>query len=103
MLTSLNIVYSVLATSMNVDAFTFLGVLAGVITSVGFIPQLVKGYQTKRLTDVSYGMPLFLAFGMIAWLIYGILREDLAIILANAFGVSCNLFLVMLKHRYARL
>jgi len=86
---------------MNIDLFTLLGVAAGAVTSVGFIPQLLKGYRTKRLTDVSYGMPLFLAFGMSLWLLYGILRDDLAIILANAFGVSCNLLLVSLKHRYA--
>jgi MtN3 and saliva related transmembrane protein len=85
---------------MNIDPFTILGVLAGAVTSVGFIPQLVKGYRTKQLTDVSYGMPLFLAFGMSLWLAYGILRQDIAIIIANAFGVGCNLLLVLLKRKY---
>jgi MtN3 and saliva related transmembrane protein len=86
---------------MNVDAFTLLGVAAGAITSIGFIPQLVKGYRTKHLADVSYGMPLFLAFGMTIWLSYGFMRDDLAIIIANTFGVSCNLLLVLLKHHYS--
>ena len=86
---------------MNIDILTFLGVAAGAVTSIGFIPQLLKGYRTKHLTDVSYGMPLFLAFGMSLWLAYGLFRSDLAIILANAFGVSCNLLLVMLKHQYS--
>ncbi len=85
---------------MNIDVITLLGVAAGAVTSIGFIPQLLKGYRTKRLTDVSYGMPLFLTFGMSLWLAYGLFRNDLAIILANAFGVSCNLLLVILKHRY---
>ena len=86
---------------MNIDVLTFLGVAAGAVTSIGFIPQLLKGYRTKRLTDVSYGMPLFLAFGMSLWLAYGLFRSDIAIILANTFGVGCNLLLVILKHRYA--
>jgi MtN3 and saliva related transmembrane protein len=85
---------------MTTDVFTLIGVAAGTITSIGFLPQLVKGYRTKSLTDVSYGMPLLLAFGMSLWFAYGVLRDDLAIIAANAFGVSCNLLLVLFKHRY---
>lgn len=101
---SLNIVYFLSQPStMNIDAFTLLGVMAGAITSVGFIPQLIKGYRTKHLTDVSYGMPLFLAFGMSIWLSYGVLRNDIAIIIANTFGVGCNLLLVLLKYHYTRL
>lgn len=87
---------------MTVDLITYLGVAAGAVTSIGFIPQLLKGYRTKRLTDVSYGMPLFLAFGMSLWLSYGILRDDVTIILANAFGVTCTLLLIILKYRYDR-
>ena len=78
----------------------WLGILAGVITSFGFIPQLVKGYRTKKLEDVSYYMPLVLAIGMTLWLIYGIYRFDLAIIGANVFGVSCNITLIIMKRYY---
>ncbi len=85
---------------MNIDPITLIGVAAGAITSIGFIPQILKGLRTKRLTDVSYGMPALLAFGMGLWLSYGILRDDVAIIAANAVGVTCNLLLVILKYRY---
>jgi MtN3 and saliva related transmembrane protein len=87
---------------MNIDPFTYLGVAAGAITSIGFIPQLLKGLRTKHLTDVSYGMPTLLAFGMSLWLSYGVLRDDLAIILANAIGVTCNLLLILLKYHYRK-
>jgi MtN3 and saliva related transmembrane protein len=86
---------------MSVDSFTILGFAAGAITSVGFIPQLIRGYSTKRLDDISYWMPLVLACGMSLWLTYGILRNDLAIIIANAFGVACNFLLVAMKKWYS--
>ena len=86
---------------MNVDVFTILGFAAGVVTSIGFIPQLIKGYRTKKLDDVSYWMPIVLAIGMTLWLIYGLMREDITIILANLFGVGCSILLIVLKKRYS--
>ena len=86
---------------MSADIFTWLGVAAGVITSIGFIPQLFRGHKTKRLDDISYWMPMVLAFGMSLWLAYGFLRDDLAIIVANTFGVLCNLLLILMKKWYS--
>lgn len=78
----------------------WLGLIAGTITSFGFIPQLVKGYRTKKLEDVSYFMPFVLAIGMLLWLIYGVFRVDFAIVAANIFGVSCNVSLILMKNYY---
>jgi len=86
---------------MNIDPITFVGFAAGAITSMGFIPQLIRGYRTKKLDDVSYWMPLVLTIGMTLWFIYGLLRSDLAIILANAFGIGCNGLLLILKKKYS--
>jgi MtN3 and saliva related transmembrane protein len=86
---------------MSIESYTLLGFAAGAITSFGFIPQLIRGYKTKRLDDVSYWMPLVLACGMFLWLIYGILRYDIAIIAANTFGVVCNLLLILMKKWYS--
>ena len=86
---------------MSVDIFTWLGFAAGAITSIGFLPQLIKGFKTKSLHDVSYWMPLVLAAGMTLWLAYGILRNDIAIIAANTFGVGCNILLILLKKWYS--
>ena len=78
----------------------WLGLLAGSITSLGFIPQLVKGYRTKKLDDVSYWMPVVLACGMFLWLTYGFFLNDLPIIAANIFGIGCNISLVVMKKYY---
>jgi MtN3 and saliva related transmembrane protein len=77
-----------------------LGLLAGAITSSGFIPQIVRGFRTKKLDDVSLYMPLVLISGMTLWLLYGIMLQDTSIMIANSIGVSCNLLLLTMKKIY---
>ena len=84
------------------DTWTVLGLLAGTLTSSGFIPHIVKGFRTKRMQDVSLLMPSILAIGMGLWLIYGIAREDLAIIAANLAGCSFAGTIVAMKLMYDR-
>jgi MtN3 and saliva related transmembrane protein len=87
---------------MDFDVFTMLGFTAGAVTSIGFIPQLIRGYRTKKLQDISYWMPLVLASGMFLWLFYGLIRNDIAIIVANSFGVFCNILLIGMKKWYSQ-
>ena len=77
------------------------GLIAGAITSLGFIPQLFRGYRTKKLDDISYYMPIVLMIGMTLWFTYGILIDSLAVMIANAFGVCCCIVLIVLKKVYA--
>ncbi len=82
------------------DEWTYLAFLAGALTSTGYIPQIAKGLKTKRLEDVSLLMPAVLGFGMFLWLIYGLVREDPAIIVANVVGSSLTAVLVLMKLAY---
>ena len=77
------------------------GFIAGIITSSGWVPQLIRGYKTKKLEDVSYFMPGILGIGMSFWLIYGILIRSFAVVIANLFGVSCSLLLIIMKKKYS--
>ena len=86
---------------MEGAALEFFGLIAGAITSMGFIPQLIRGYRTKKLEDVSYYMPGLLAVGMTLWLIYGYLIGALAVMIANTFGVGCCLLLIIMKKMYS--
>jgi len=78
-----------------------LGLIAGVITSSGFLPQLFKGYRTKKLEDLSYFMPMVLAIGMTMWFIYGYLINSIAIMAANAFSIGCSISLIIMKLKYS--
>jgi MtN3 and saliva related transmembrane protein len=79
------------------------GLFAGAVTSMGYVPQLYKGYKTKKLDDISYYMPGVLALGMTLWLIYGIFLEAFAIIIANIFGVFCSIVLILMKKSYSKI
>ena len=79
---------------------TTLGLVAGTLTSIAAIPQLVKTLRTRHARDISVWQPLLLAFGVALWLIYGILIHDMPLILANIIPLACNVMLAILKLRY---
>ena len=86
---------------MNVDIVEIIGLIAGIITSLGFLPQLFRGFKTKKLNDVSYFMPAVLSFGMSMWFIYGYIINSIAITIANSFGVFCCIVLIIMKKLYS--
>lgn len=79
---------------------THLGLLAGTLTSVAAIPQVVKTLRTRHARDISIWQPLLLAVGVALWMIYGVLIHDLPLILANIVPLLCNALLVGLKLHY---
>jgi MtN3 and saliva related transmembrane protein len=85
---------------MDLPYLEILGLIAGAVTSMGYIPQLYRGYKTKKLEDISYYMPIVLAIGMSLWLIYGIFLKAFAVIVANAFGITCSFGLIIMKKIY---
>ncbi|MDW5562298.1 MAG: SemiSWEET transporter [Methanomassiliicoccus sp.] len=80
----------------------FVGLVAGLLTTIGFVPQIVKSLRTRRMDEVSFLMPLLLSAGMLLWLIYGLIKGDPAIILWNAIALALNTGLVGLKVHYSR-
>jgi len=83
------------------DFVVVLGLIAGAVTSLGFIPQLIRGYKTKELDDVSYFMPGILSVGMFLWFLYGFFSQSFPIIIANAFGICCSVILLVMKKIYS--
>ena len=63
---------------------TAVGLLAGFLTTIAFVPQAWKIWKSKSAKDVS--LPTFVAFtiGVALWLTYGILNQELPIIIWNA-------------------
>lgn len=80
----------------------YLGYAAGFLTTIGFVPQVVRSYRTKHVHDVSVVQPVVLLVGMILWLIYGVHLGDAAIIAANVVCITLNGILVVLKITYER-
>jgi len=72
-----------------------LGIVAGFLTSISMIPQLIKVIKEKNVEDLSLVMILVLICGLSLWVWYGILQNELPIILSNAFAVLVNLTLLV--------
>lgn len=83
------------------DPWMLVGLAAGALTTAGYLPQIVKGYRTKRLEDVSYLLLVMLLVGMSLWLAYGLLNWSLPIIVANLVAVILVFALILMKRRYA--
>lgn len=81
---------------------TLVGSMAAALTTVSFVPQLVRALRTKRMQDVSPYLMALYASGTSLWLVYGIFRDDWVIIGANATATALNLALLYLKYRYSR-
>ncbi len=82
------------------DFVTVLGLIAASITTFSFLPQMIKIWQTKSAKDVSFLMLICFNTGIFLWLIYGIILQQLPIILANAATLSFNLIILWLKIKY---
>ncbi|MCZ2083875.1 MULTISPECIES: SemiSWEET transporter [unclassified Kaistella] len=72
-----------------------LGLVAGGITSVAMLPQLIKVLKEKDVKDLSLLMILFLITGLSLWVWYGFIKDELPIILSNAFAVLVNVSLLI--------
>ena len=63
---------------------TALGLLAAALTTFSFLPQVIKTWRTKSAEDLSLGTFSMFCTGVFCWLVYGVLIEDVPVILANA-------------------
>lgn len=77
-----------------------LGIVAGVLTSVSMIPQLVKVIREKNVEDISLLMLLVLISGLSLWVWYGFEKDELPIIISNAFAGLVNISLLICYIKY---
>ena len=82
------------------DFVTILGLVAATFTTLSFLPQMMKTWQTKSAKDVSFVMLICFNIGIFLWLIYGISLNALPIILANGVTLVFTLIILWLKIKY---
>ncbi|MEX0662018.1 MAG: SemiSWEET transporter [Balneolaceae bacterium] len=68
----------------EITYITFIGFGAATLTTIAFLPQVIKTWKSKTAKDLSFGTFSILSSGVFLWLVYGLLIGDLPIILANA-------------------
>ncbi|MBD2343876.1 SemiSWEET family sugar transporter [Anabaena subtropica] len=82
------------------DFVTVLGFAAALLTTFSFLPQMLKTWQSKSAKDVSFVMLIFFNTGILLWLIYGIILQQLPVIFANATTLVFNMIILWLKIKY---
>ncbi len=80
---------------------TTLGLLAAIMTSVSYIPQVRKALPKGSADDLSFKTLIILATGLGLWILYGLFKQDFVIVVANSVGLALVATLVGLKIRDA--
>ena len=79
---------------------TIVGMVAGILTTVAFVPQVLRTWRTRSTADISLVMFLVYVTGIILWLIYGLMLKDIPLIASNAVTLVFSGTILGLKLRH---
>jgi len=79
------------------EPVTLLGLVAGTLTTIAFLPQVIKTWKSRSAADLSGVMLITFSFGLILWFIYGIFIHSLPVILANGITLILTLIILFFK------
>jgi len=83
-----------------IDNYEIVGLLAALLTTASFVPQVYKTWKSKSADSLSLTMYLVFFVGIILWLIYGIHLKSLSMIIANSITAVLALLLIIFKLRF---
>ena len=81
----------------NIDT---LGMVAGTISAITFLPQVIKTWKSKSAKDISMLMFSFATISVILWLIYGIIINNWPVIYTNGCVLILSLIMLYFKLRF---
>ena len=79
---------------------TYIGLTAGVLTTISFLPQAVRAWKTKSTKDISLVMFLCFCTGVVLWVIYGFYTNNLPVFLANFITFLLAFSILVCKLKY---
>ncbi len=82
------------------NAITILGLIAGGLTTISSLPQIIHTLKRKQTKDISLPMYIIVTTGIILWIVYGFLTSQVAIIITNGISFVFNVMILFLKLRY---
>ncbi len=82
------------------DTIVIVGYVAGALTTISFVPQVVKAWKMRETRDLSLAMLVLFAVGVILWTLYGFWVGSVPIIVANIITFTLILVLLGLKLWY---
>jgi len=76
------------------------GYCAGTLTTISFLPQVIKAWKSRSTKDISLSMFLMFTTGVSLWLVYGIMIYDIPIIVANTVTVILAAAILAMKVKF---
>ncbi|EAZ94307.1 SemiSWEET transporter [Crocosphaera chwakensis] len=83
------------------NSITWIGLLAGTLTTISFFPQMLKTWKTRSTKDISLEMFLLFCSGLLLWIIYGLFMRDIPVIMTNiaTFVLAFPILILKLKYK----
>ncbi len=81
------------------DHTTLLGIAAGALTTVAYLPQVIKVWKTRSTHDISAGMFITLCLGLAMWTFYGFSINSMPVIIANIISFALTFAILVFKIR----
>jgi MtN3 and saliva related transmembrane protein len=79
---------------------TLIGLVAGSLTTLAWLPQVLKAFRTRSTKDFAWAWFAMFGTGVCTWLVYGLMAGAPAVIAANALTLLLVLGLAALKLRH---
>ena len=80
----------------------FFGYFAAILTTLAFLPQLIKTLRTKKAEDVSLITLIMFLTGVLSWIIYGYRISSYPILIANIITFILNLLILIFKITFSK-
>ena len=77
-----------------------MGYFAGFLTTISFLPQVVKTWKTRSASDLSLGMFSVFSVGVLFWLVYGFLIQEPPMIIWNSVTLILVLAILVMKLKF---
>lgn len=78
-----------------------IGFIAAILTTVSFVPQVLKVWRTRSAKDISLGMYSLFTLGIATWLLYGVLIDSWPVILANIITLILAGSVLVMKLKFS--
>ncbi len=82
------------------DYIVITGYIAGTLTTLSFLPQVLRSWRMRETRDISLMMLVFFGIGICLWTLYGLWVSSLPIIVANLATLLLVGILIGLKLKY---
>jgi len=87
---------------VTTNQIEFLGMLAGLLSTVAFIPQVLKVWRTESTKGISRTMYILYIFGLVLWIFYAYLIQSIPLLITEIVTVIMAAYILFMKLKNQR-